>query len=120
MLAHMSAVEFTEWRLYDATVEPLPDRRGDLRAATIVATLLNLSRSHKQRVISAEEVALDFEKPAPLSHDKVRAIMGALTTKRRAVGQQDAQGRAAGLHQDNQAQEPPGSLSEPPVEGGEK
>ena len=41
MLRGMTVRQFCEWRAY-ADAEPFDETRGDLRAAQIVATLINL------------------------------------------------------------------------------
>lgn len=62
MLAGMTVQQFAEWRAY-ADLEPFDETRGDLRAASIVATLINL---HRRRKVKPSDVVLQFGESVPV------------------------------------------------------
>jgi hypothetical protein len=59
MLAGMSIHEFRRWRAY-YDLEPFGEERADYRAASIVATLLNLYRKRGSKAIAISDVRLRF------------------------------------------------------------
>lgn len=62
MLDRMSAREFAAWVVFDRQVEPIGDRRADLRAGGIAATIANVFRDEKKKrePFTPEECALTF------------------------------------------------------------
>ena len=66
MLDRMSAREFAAWQVFDQQVEPIGDRRADLRAGGISATIANIFRDEKKQrePFTPEECALTFRDPA--------------------------------------------------------
>lgn len=62
MLDRMSAREFAAWMVFDRQVEPIGDRRADLRAGGIAATIANVFRDEKKKrdPFTPEECALAF------------------------------------------------------------
>lgn len=49
MLARMSSREFSSWMIFDETVEPIGDLRGDLQAAGISSVVANAFRDREKR-----------------------------------------------------------------------
>lgn len=49
MLDRMPYNELLDWAEYDATVEPIGDRRADIRAALICSTFANANRDKKKK-----------------------------------------------------------------------
>jgi hypothetical protein len=70
MLRGMTTRQFQEWRAY-ADLEPFDEVRADLRAASIVQTLINvLTRKKGQPGIKLEDCVLRFRtapRPTPAS-----------------------------------------------------
>jgi len=46
-----------------ASIEPIGDRRADLRAALIACTIANSVRTSKQRPLTIKDFMLDFDLP---------------------------------------------------------
>ncbi len=89
MLAEMPARLLTEWMLFYG-LEPFGERRADLRAGIIAATVANANRSKRQRPYHAEQfmpklgddvpAGAGLEEQAPeweTLFEKVRAINAA-------------------------------------------
>lgn len=83
MLAEMPARLLTEWMLFYG-LEPFGERRADLRAGIIAATVANASRSKRRRPYHAEQfmpkLGDDVEEQAPdweTLLDRVKAINAA-------------------------------------------
>ena len=55
MLRGLPSSKFFEWMAFEA-VEPFEDRRGDLRAAVVVQTLLNIHRDPKRPAVELSKV----------------------------------------------------------------
>ena len=71
LLDRISAEELEAWRLYDECVEPNGDRRADLRAGAIAATVANtapMAPGAERKTYVPQDFALRFETeeaPAP-------------------------------------------------------
>ncbi len=59
MLREMTLAQFYEWRAYD-DLEPFDETRADLRAASIVAAILNVNRRKGSRPVSLQDCMLRF------------------------------------------------------------
>jgi hypothetical protein len=82
----MSAQEWAAWQLYDA-MEPVGDRRADLRAGSICATLANVHRDEekKRTPFTPEDFVLQFEREDPADHQaNLAAKMRLLAARQRS------------------------------------
>ena len=76
MLRGMSIHEFRRWRAY-YDIEPFGEERADFRAASIVATLLNIYRKRGTKAININDVRIRFgdeAKPKKQSWQALKAI----------------------------------------------
>ena len=64
MLSEISMRQFAEWQAY-AQLEPFDEERNDLRAASIVQTLLNLHRKKGRPAYKLKDCALRFVEARP-------------------------------------------------------
>lgn len=62
MMTRMSSAEYSAWQVFDSRIEPIGDRRADLRAGGISATVANVYRDEKKRrqAFAPSDFALDF------------------------------------------------------------
>ena len=88
MLSEISMLQFAEWQAY-AQLEPFDEERDDLRAASIVQTLLNLHRKKGRPAYKLKDCALRFvdatpkvltQKEAEESRNQVLKAMDVLMT----------------------------------------
>lgn len=64
MLERMSAREFTEWMMLEQ-IEPFGDRRGDVQAGTVAATIANVNRAKKtDKIFTPFDFMINWE-PEP-------------------------------------------------------
>lgn len=68
MLRRMPASEFQEWMILEQ-IEPFGDRRGDLHAGQICATLANIHRDEKTRPFTALDCIPKWESPRPKAQE---------------------------------------------------
>ncbi len=90
LLERISSEELEEWRVYDACIEPIGDRRADLRAGVVAATVANCAPSDREREpYRPEDFALRFDSdgdPADHAADvdaKMRLLATLKSPKRR-------------------------------------
>lgn len=60
LLAELSSPQIAEWMAYFA-IEPFGERRADLRAAIIAATIANAQRAKDSRPFKPQDFMPDFE-----------------------------------------------------------
>lgn len=83
LLDRISSAELAAWRVFDARIEPIGDRRRDLQAGSISATVANVYRDDKRRQTpyGPEELALDFTPQVePTYDDRVQSNLAKLQT----------------------------------------
>lgn len=73
MLAQISSRELTEWMAYEQMTGPLGPGRGDLHAAQITSTLLNVNRGKGRKAHSIADVVLRFDRHEPMSPEELYA-----------------------------------------------
>jgi hypothetical protein len=71
MLRGMTTRQFQEWRAY-ADLEPFDEERADLRAASIVAALVNGRRRKGQRAVTLQDCTLRFVEPVVTTPERAR------------------------------------------------
>jgi hypothetical protein len=92
MMNRMSAREFAAWMMFDAQVEPIGDRRDDLRAGGISATIANVFRDETKRreAFTPDECALQFRsvederRESALNNEATMRLMASLFRKKGA------------------------------------
>lgn len=63
MMERMPASEFVEWMVLEQ-IEPFGDRRADILAGIIAATVANVNRVKGQKPMAPEDFMIKWEKPA--------------------------------------------------------
>lgn len=61
----MSYAEFVDWCAFDS-VEPLGEKRADLRNAQLLATLININREPNSQAHRVEEFLFDYWDERPV------------------------------------------------------
>lgn len=64
LMQRMSAAEFMEWRLLEQ-IEPFGDRRADVGAAMICATIANVNRGEKTKPYQTTDFIPRWDPPSP-------------------------------------------------------
>jgi len=78
LLARISSREITEWMVYERIAGPIGPVRGDIHAAQVAATVLNVNRRKRRRPIKIDDVLLRWDRKEPVSpvelYERVRRI----------------------------------------------
>lgn len=70
--ARMDSAEFTEWQAFDA-LEPIGERRADLRMALLCQLIANINRDPKRAAYSINDFLLFREPAVPADPEEVDA-----------------------------------------------
>ncbi len=86
LLARISSQELAEWMAFDS-LEPIGDRRADLQAGVVCATMANLERPAGHRAYQPHEFMPGWDEPSPTEIRKrriaqVKALAVALGARR--------------------------------------
>jgi hypothetical protein len=73
MLAEMTAAELGEWEAYARIAGPFGEMRADIRAAQLVATLINVNRV-KGKILTITDCLLRWEPAQPRTAEQWVAI----------------------------------------------
>lgn len=68
----MDSAEFTDWMAFDA-IEPIGERRADLRMAQLCQLIANINRDPKQGAYALDDFLLFREPAAPVDPEEVDA-----------------------------------------------
>ena len=70
----MPADELRDWEIFNARIEPIGDRRGDLRMAHALASYMNSVRGKNQRAFTIDDFMFQFDDTPPLEPEEQEDI----------------------------------------------
>jgi hypothetical protein len=77
LVTELDSMEITEWQAYDA-ITPIGPERGDVQAALIASTVINVNRSEGARAATLTDLLLDWDPVEPDADATREAIKQAL------------------------------------------